>query len=159
MSTRTIYSVDTSALIDGLERYYPLALFPALWVKVDELIDEGRLIISEEVWEECRKKDAATKDWCDNRNKSSIVVNTDAKVATEVRSILQSFPKIVSAMKNRNRADPFVIAVAKVKGAVVITGEGDDGSEKRPKIPFICHSMNIKCYRFIDLVKLEGWSF
>ncbi len=49
------YSADTSALIDGLERYYPETHFPALWEKVDELVAESRLIISEEVWEEVQK--------------------------------------------------------------------------------------------------------
>ena len=31
MSENRIYSGDSSALIDGLERYYPEKQFPALW--------------------------------------------------------------------------------------------------------------------------------
>ena len=31
------------------------------------------------------------------------------------------FPRLVGAMKDRNRADPFVIALAKLKGAIVVT--------------------------------------
>lgn len=41
----TFYSVDTSALIDGLERYYPMSTFPALWDQVDVVVDEGRFLI------------------------------------------------------------------------------------------------------------------
>lgn len=37
MSRPPVYSVDTSALIDGLERYYPEDTFPALWERIDEL--------------------------------------------------------------------------------------------------------------------------
>jgi len=56
--TQDVYCVDTSALIDGLERYYPEENFPGLWTKVDSLIKDGRFLISEEVWEELRQKDA-----------------------------------------------------------------------------------------------------
>ena len=69
MSHASIYSVDTSALLDGLERYYPEESFPALWDKVDELIAAGRFIVSEEVWEEARTHDAAAKTWCDAHGK------------------------------------------------------------------------------------------
>lgn len=55
-----IYSFDTSALIDGLERFYPQANFPALWERIDELIDRGRLRISEEAWKEAVRVASST---------------------------------------------------------------------------------------------------
>jgi hypothetical protein len=152
------YSADTSALIDGLERYYPENHFPALWEKVDELIAEGRLIISEEVWEEAQTKDAVVKAWCEPR-KDAIMVPTDGAVTHEVQQILADFPRMVMSMKGRNRADPFVIAVAGIQSAVVITGEGSDGTDNRPKIPFVCERRGIECVRFLDVIRLEGWSF
>lgn len=51
------YSFDTGGLIDGLERYYPVDNFPALWDRIDELIAVGRFIISEEVWQRGRAQD------------------------------------------------------------------------------------------------------
>jgi hypothetical protein len=159
VSTLPTYSVDTSALLDGLERYYPEASFPALWEKVDHLIAPGRFLISEEVWDEARVHDAAAKAWCDSRGKGSMVVPTDAVITKEVQDILLSFPKLVANMKGRNRADAFVIAVARLKGAVVVTGEGPDGNANRPKIPFICQQLKIRCVRFLDIVRLEGWKF
>jgi hypothetical protein len=62
-------------------------------------------------------------------------------------------------MKNRNRADPFVIALARMRGATVVTGEGSDGTANRPKIPFVCEQLGINCVRFLDVVTLEGWTF
>lgn len=91
----TIYSVDTSALFDGLERYYPESSFPALWARVDELIEAQRFLISEEVWEEARAHDAVAKSWCDARGKGLMVVPTDANVTTGVQNILVQFPKLV----------------------------------------------------------------
>jgi hypothetical protein len=155
----TIYSVDTSALFDGLERYYPESSFPALWARIDELIEAQRFLISEEVWEEARAHDAVAKSWCDVRGKDSMVVPTDASVTAAVQNILTQFPKLVANMKGRNRADAFVIAVARLRGAIVVTGEGSDGTENRPKIPYICNQLGIQCVRFLEIVRLEGWKF
>jgi hypothetical protein len=155
---RRCYSADTSALIDGLERYYPEEHFPALWENVDELVYDGRLIISEEVWEEAQTKDAVVKAWCEPR-KDVMIVPTDAAVAEEAKRVLATHQRLVMNLKGRNRADPFVIAVASIRGAVVVTGEGSDGTENHPKIPFVCQRLGIECIRFLDVIRLEGWTF
>lgn len=154
-----VYSVDTSALFDGLERYYPEESFPALWARVDELIVAKRFLLSEEVWDEARAHDAAAKSWCDARGKDPMVVPTDVALAKEVQSILVRFPRLVANMKGRNRADAFVIAVGRLRGAIVVTGEGSNGTENRPKIPYICNQLGIRCVRFLDIVRLESWKF
>ncbi len=153
------YSVDTSAMIDGLERYYPEASFPALWVRVDELIADGRLYISEEVWEEIQKKDAVVKAWCDKRSKKGFVIPTDGAVAQAVQHVLAASKRLVMNMKGRNRADPFVIAVARLKGSTVVTGEGSNGTADRPKIPYVCGLLGVECVRFLDVIRIEGWRF
>jgi len=159
MSTPSrVYSVDTSALIDGLERYYPEEAFPALWDRVDGLIDEGRFLLSEEVWEEIKSKDAVAKAWCEDRQ-DRLVVPTDSGVASAVQEILVDHERLVMNMKGRNRADPFVIALAQLKGAVVLTGEGSDGTANRPKIPYICQEIGLPCCRFLEMIRLEGWRF
>lgn len=155
--SRATYCVDTSALIDWLERYYPPESFPAILDKVDELITENRLILSEEVWEEVQAKDEAAKSWCEPR-KEALIVPTDAAVTIEVRSILETHNRLVMTLKNRNRADPFVIAVARLKSAVVVTGE-IGGTEARPKIPYVCDQMGIPCISFLELIRREGWRF
>jgi len=153
-----VYSVDTSALIDGLERYYPAEAFPALWERVDELIDEGRFLVSEEVWEEVKTKDAVVKAWCEPR-KDRLIVPTDAGTTTAVTELLVDHERLVMNMKGRNRADPFVIALAQIKGAVVLTGEGFDGTANRPKIPYVCSQIGVACLRFLQMIRFEGWRF
>jgi predicted nucleic acid-binding protein len=159
MRAPNFYSADTSALIDGLERYYPEETFPALWREVDGLIAANRFFISEEVWEEARVRDAAAKSWCASRGKDALVVPTDVDVVQEVQSILQAYPKLIKNMKGRNRADAFVIAVARLKGAIVVTGEGVNGTQDRPKIPYICEQLGVECIRFVEIIRLEGWKF
>jgi hypothetical protein len=152
-----LYSVDTSALIDGLERMYFESSFPGIWEYVADLIAEGRFFISHEVWEEAKKRDAVVKGWCAKDTTGKLIVPTTSAVTNEVKRILGANERMVMNMKGRNRADPFVIAVARLKGATVVTGEGSDGNESRPKIPYVCARMGIPCIRFADLIKGEGW--
>lgn len=153
------YSIDTSALIDGLERYYPEKRFPSLWEKIDELIAAHRFLLSEEVWQEAQAKDVETRDWCNRHTQTDIVVPTDANVAKAVQAVHAVNNRLVMNLKGRNRADPFVIAVALVHGAVVVTGEASTGTADRPRIPYVCGLMKIDCIRFLDLINRENWSF
>jgi hypothetical protein len=58
-----VYCVDTSAWMDGWQRYYPQDVFPSLWTRLDELIGTGQIISSEEVYVELKKKDDTLHDW------------------------------------------------------------------------------------------------
>lgn len=156
--TPALYCVDTSALIDGLERFYPEENFPGLWKKIDILIDEGRFFISEEVWEELKQKDEPAQQWAQPRL-GKLVVPTDSTVITAVQQVLQDYELLVKNMKGRNRADPFVIGVAQIRKATVVTGEGSDGNSQRPKIPYVCKQLGLPCVRFLEVVRAEGWRF
>lgn len=153
------YSIDTSAMIDGLERYYPLANFPALWERVDDLIKAGRLHVSEEAWTEAISVDSVVKDWCTEAGASrdACVVPTDSAVASVAGAIVSAFPKWAQQGR-RNNADPFVIAVAECHGYQVISGE-TNGGPGRPKIPYVCLQRGILHGRFVDVVRNEGWIF
>lgn len=153
------YSVDTSALIDGLERYYFEDAFPGIWGKVWELVAADRFFISEEVWEEAQKKTGVVKAWCEQDTTGKLIVPTNGAIAREVKAILAGTPKMVMNMRGRNRADPFVLAVARLRGATAVTGEGSDGTEDRPKIPFVCGKLGIPCKTFSELIRIEGWRF
>ncbi|SEF14734.1 DUF4411 family protein [Jiangella alba] len=154
-----IYSLDTSGLVDGIERYYPPANFPGLWEQVDALIAEGRLLMSEEAWNEAISTDAPVKEWCSDSSaaRASCVKTTDAAIAAISGAIVQQFPSWVTQGR-KNAADPFVIAVAEVHRCMVISGE-KNGGPGTPKIPYVCTQRSVKHGRFIDIIKNEGWSF
>lgn len=154
-----LYSVDTSALIDGLERYYFEDTFPGIWEKVSELVAAGRFFISEEVWEEAKKKTDVVKSWCERDRTGKLIVPTDGAITREVQAILKGTPRMVMNLKGRNRADPFVVALAKLRDATAVTGEGDDGNENHPKIPYVCDKLAVPCMRFTALIRSEGWRF
>jgi hypothetical protein len=151
------YSLDTSALIDGIERFYPPRNFPPLWENIDKLIAEGRIRISEEAWREAVSADAALKDWCleAGAGRELAVFETTPAMVRVVGEIGAAFPKWVQ-QGGKNGADPFVIAAAEVDSWIVISGE-TNGGPSRPKIPYVCGQRGVKHGRFVDLIRQEDW--
>ncbi|MEF3405283.1 DUF4411 family protein [Agromyces sp. CCNWLW203] len=152
-----VYSLDTSGLIDGIERFYPIRNFPNFWTRMDELIDAGRLRVSEEAWNEAISVDSLLKDWCeeDGRDRQRCVYPTNSSVAAIVGQIGADFPTWMQQGR-KNGADPFVIAVAEHEGSMVISGEVNGGPSK-PKIPYVCAQRGVKHGRLVDLIRQEDW--
>ena len=155
--TSTKYSIDSSALMDGWIRHYPPDHFPRFWERIDALADERRFLVSEEVFEEIDEHDDSLKEWLNDR-RDGIIVHTDNFVAQDVRQILASHERLVMSGTRRNRADPFVIAVARLRGATVVTGE-KGGTARSPKIPSVCDALGILHTGLIGLIQAEGWIF
>lgn len=156
---KDVYSFDTSALIDGIERFYPIDHFPGLWEKIDELIADGRLKVSEEAWKESVAADAALKSWCLDAaaGRDHCVHATDAAVAAVAGAIVAAHPTWTKQGK-KNGADPFVIAVGEVCQGVVISGE-IGGGPANPKIPYVCNQRGVPHGRVVDVVVKENWRF
>ncbi len=154
-----IYSFDTSAILDGWRRYYPPDVFQSLWVNLDNLIDNGVIIASEEVLHDLEKQEGdEVHQWALARKQ--MFVDTDEQVQREVTEILENHKKLIDQRGNRSASDPFVIAVAKIKGGTVLTGERPTKSpEKRPHIPDVCSSMGIDCVDMVGLIRAQNWSF
>lgn len=154
-----MYSFDTSALIDGVERYYPIDHFPALWENLDQLIAQGRLRISEEAWDESVAADAPLKEWLteDGAQRERAKHDTDAAVASIAGSIAATYPNW-SKKGGKSGADPFVIAVAEVVTGKVISGE-KNGGPSRPKIPYVCSQRRTPHGEVVDVIRDEQWRF
>ncbi len=153
------YSIDTSVIIEGWTRDFPPDIFPHVWTKMEELIDNGVVLASEEVLVELEKKHDKAYEWACKRKHIFIPTNGDGKIQEAVRSILQNHRKLVDTRKNRSGADPFVIALAMVKHLSVITAENLSGSLERPKIPDVCEALSIPYLNMVDLFREQGWQF
>ncbi|MBX3310770.1 MAG: DUF4411 family protein [Cryobacterium sp.] len=152
-----IYSLDTSALIDGIERFYPIRNFPQFWARMDELISEGRLQVSEEAWAEAVSVDAPVKKWCEEKGEErhQAIYYTSPEVTAIVGAIVSNYPQWV-IQGGKNGADPFVIAVAEIESGMVISGEINGGPSK-PKIPYVCGQRGTPHGRLVDLIRNEDW--
>lgn len=151
------YCFDTSALLDAWTRNYPPDVFPQLWRAIEDGISTEQMFAADEVRVELAKKDDALFGWA--KKQKSIFVDLDDAQQSAVSEILARFPKLIDTRRGRSGADPFVIALAMVRGATVVTGENDDGSADRPKIPTVCAAMGVRWLKPLEFIRENGWVF
>ncbi|HEX4639713.1 MAG TPA: DUF4411 family protein [Chthoniobacterales bacterium] len=144
-----MYCVDTSAWLDGWNRFYPPDVFCKLWEAIDQLVMAGEIISAEEVYVELAKRDDALHQWVQSRKE--MLRAPDQSIQEIVRGLLLEYPRLVDTLKNRSQADPFVIATAKFFNATVVTGESP-GTAQRPRIPFVCQAIGVPCINFLEMI-------
>lgn len=168
MGKNVIYNIDTSALID-LDKYYSYEVFPSLWDNfIINLVNEGRLIATEEVKEDLKRVDDDLYNWIMQRC-SQIFIPTNLEIMNRVNEIINRFPNLIDKDKpGKNQADPFVIALALEvpnicsifnQGAeiMVVTHEKFTGNLSGPKMPDICRFYGLKVGKLINIFKTEEW--
>ena len=151
------FSIDTSAILDGWTRHYPREAFPGLWRHLEDLIRSGDLRASEEVMHELQKKEDGAFAWA--KAQAGFLVPMDDEIQDAVSAILADHPRLLDTRRGRSGADPFVIALAKVRGYTVVTGEHKSGSLERPKIPDVCSAIQVGSMSLLDLIRRQGWVF
>lgn len=152
-----LYCFDTSALMDAWNRYYPPDVLPPLWDKLDLFASSGVAISPDEVLRELSKKDDALHGWAKKRPKMFVPLDED--IQRHSSEVLAAFPRLVDTRKNRSIADPFVIALARLRNATVITGERASGTTEKPRIPNVCAHFDVKYMNMLQLIRAEGWVF
>lgn len=151
------YSIDTSVIITAWRDKYPPKVFPALWENIQNLIAYGKIVASEEVHRELEKKEDDIYRWI--KRFPTMLIKTSEQIQRITTEILYKYPKLVDQRSHRRQADPFVIALAKVKGYKVLTEEKASGSDKKPNIPDACKGFNISCVNLLKLFEEQKWVF
>jgi len=70
--------------------------------------------------------------------------------------------RLVSTYKNfgwitgKNEGDPYVVALALVKGATVVTNESPSNDMNGPKIPDVCREEGIRRIKFVQVITSES---
>jgi hypothetical protein len=152
----TKYIFDTNIFIT-LQQRQPIDVYPSLWERIGELMDEGMVFSSQEVLEEILVGDDALSQWVKPR--FSVFLPTSEIVQEKARDILKQYRGLVEGGKKKNNADPFVIALAQLEGFVVVTEEGHSNSEKAPKIPNVCDGLDIQCINFVTFSREQKFTF
>ncbi len=157
----SLYCIDTSVLIEAHQRLAPMDVYPSFWARFEELVRNGRAISPDEVLHEIKKKDDAVHTWCKNLNGTcdTFFCPLEEAVQDFASEVLGQFPKLVDERQGKGQADPFVIALARVRRATVVTQERKTGSVDRPKIPDACDHYKIPWLPLVDLMRAEGWRF
>ena len=125
-----IHVFDTSVWIEAWWRHYRIGRFPTLWQDLASFIDEGRVISPMEVLKEIEKQEDDLFKWLKQRQQ--VFREVDVRTEDMVREIMKSHPRLVDINRDRSGADPWVIALAVVETAVVVTYE-NRGKKALPK--------------------------
>lgn len=150
------YVFDSNVFIN-LQRRQPIDIFPSLWVKIGELMDNGIIISSREVYDEIMIGGDELEKWAKERKECFLP--SDVSVQQDVRTILLAHRGLVEGGKKKNSADPFVIALAKQKRCKVVTEEVPTHNMASPKIPDVCDAYKIECIDFICFAREEKFTF
>jgi len=145
------YVFDTNIFIILKNQYPPdISIFVPLWEKIEEYFENGIIISSDEVIDEIEKGNDSLKEWA--KAHSFSFFSSDEPIQKIVREILQKFSALVTKPKKTNNADPFLIALAKLKNCTLVTEE-KGGTEVNPNIPYICNHYEIRCIKFFDFLR------
>lgn len=150
------YVFDSNIFIN-LHRRHPIDVFPSLWAKIGELLDDGTIISSQEVYDEIMIGGDDLEKWVKARKKCFLP--SEIPVQKDVQIILSTHRGLVEGGKKNNSADPFVIALAKQKNCKVVTEEVPTHNMASPKIPDVCEAYKIECIDFIGFAREEKFSF
>ncbi len=156
MNGAQIYCIDSSSLIDGYRSIYPHNIFIGLWDKIDGLVQQQRLIAPEQVYKELIDQDDDLAGWIKDRRQMFIAPDSDQDAV--IRTIALNFPQLTRTVLLADPADPWVVALAKVRGCLVVSEE-KGRSHTNPKIPQICERFRVSHIPFLSIVKAEGWVF
>jgi hypothetical protein len=149
------FSLDTSAILDAWVRHYPPDVFPSIWERMKGAASEGKIFIIDEVLSELKRKDDGAHEWFESHGE--MVISIDAKIQASVAEIMHKYPKIIDTRRNRSGCDPWVVALAQVRGFSVVTAERPSGSLARPKIPDICVDMALPHMDVVEFFRRQGW--
>lgn len=149
---------DTSAFLNGWHDHLPPATFPTVWDVVGEAMREAQIITPREVYREITKLDDDVSKWVKER--SAHVTEPIAEVQRRAGEIAAMFPQ----PGVRNRADPFVVAEAQVRGLTVVTYEGRSFSGLPTRnwsrtMPGICNHLGVPCRTLPEALAMLGATF
>ena len=161
------YSIDSSSLITAWNIYYPVEVFPSLWDNISDLIENDILKASVHVYDELDRQDDELFEWVKARKDKLIVYDT-IEVQREYRTLVNTYKAIEPNAVTTN-ADPYIISLAKINNAFVVSEEVYKPSPKKRKrlgqtiveisIVNICREVEVSCIKFVELFKQEQWSF
>ncbi len=149
------YSLDTSGFLDAWVRHYPPDVFPPIWQQMEDAGERGVVLVSDEVLRELERKDDGAYEWLKARGQ--MIVPLDSNIEAAVKDLLKQHPRLLDTRKSRSGADPFVIALARLRGLTVVSAEIRSGNLQKPKIPDVCDALGIECLNLIDFFRKEGW--
>lgn len=144
---KRVFVIDACALIDAAKEYnMSKKTFSPIWESFEQLIDNGQLISSIEVFDELKDDDLI--EW--SKKHKEIFVPASKEIQDQVKVVLKKYPTFIKMKSSANsNGDPFLVATAIVNNGCIVTNERS-GDEKTCdyKIPNVCKGFDIE---YMDL--------
>lgn len=152
------YLLDTNIFIDAYDRYYRNDYFPTFWEKFAVILND-HVVIPKVVKEEITKSDWF-HEWLDDNFQDAILNHRNyAEQWQTILDFIQSsnlykpvaLSEQVRGWANDSIADPWIVAIAKEEGLIVVSDEvkvanlGHGNLVKRATIPDICDRQGVRC--------------
>ncbi len=142
------YCLDSNVFIEAKNGPYSFDIVPAFWDWIDVQVEKENIITSSEVYNEILDGEDKLSEWFKARKDSQLFITP----AIEVQHIYQTVAdhvrknyEIAYYQTFLEKADPWVIALAKHLDAIVVTMEVLVPSiSKKVKIPNICLQFGLK---------------
>ena len=150
------YVFDTNILIN-LQRRQPRDIYPSVWLRIDDLMQDGVVISSVEVFDELSRGDDDLSKWAKNRKE--YFLPSEISIQRRVRTILSEHRGLIEGGSKANSADPFVIALAQEMNCTVVTEEVRTRNPSVPKIPDVCDSYQIRHINFVEFAREMNFRF
>lgn len=168
MSKNIYYIIDTSSLIVIKPEIFPPDIYVNMWMDIENLVKNGRLISHKYVLEELRKyggKEDEILKWAEKHK--NIFKDVTQQQSQLVQQILGKFPPLIDT-NGSVEADPFIIALAleeeRQKGLFssinikkIVAEEKLKGNKIR--IPFVAQEFGVTCINIFDMFREEGWKW
>lgn len=157
-----IYCLDANVLIQAWQKYYSPKICPDYWDRLNELGKAGIIFLPSMVYEEITRTEDELSDWLKKSDIPKEAINED--VTNKLKLIYSSDPKhklLADNTKGRSLADPWLIAHAMSRGAIVVTKEEmiTRADSKKVKIPNVCKNMGVPCIDDFEFIHQLHFKF
>lgn len=149
------FVIDASIWIH-IWRHHPPDIFFNLWEQLRASIKRGEIISPDEVLHELKRGSDDLADLL--ATEEGLFVPLDEDIQEAVSIVMAECPDLADEEGERNRADPFVVAVGLKRGCNVVTRERPRKSATaRRKIPDACEDLSVECLDWFDFLRAVGW--
>jgi predicted nucleic acid-binding protein len=149
------YVIDTSIWI-RIWQNHPPDIFVNLWAQLDGAIAAGNICCPEEVAHELERGTDELAQFL--RQRAGLFAPLDDALQAAVTEVQTACDDLADDEGERNRADPFVVALGRMRNGTVVTGEHPRRDPKgRRKIPDACAELHVPCQNWFDFLREVGW--
>jgi NAD(P)H-dependent flavin oxidoreductase YrpB (nitropropane dioxygenase family) len=143
------YLLDSNTYIQAKNQYYGMDICPAYWDWLDQQAQQGVVASIALIGKELKEGNDELAIWVRERD-THFIRNDDVDTQTAFAEIAQWAAEGDYNPGNRDnflaKADPWIIAKAKVLGATVVTHESLAAMNTRKiKVPNVCEKFGVSC--------------